>query len=355
METIAHILESGELSLRGGGKYVHELESQMEILTGRRYDIAVSSATAGLMLMFSDPDFIGQEIILPAFTFMATMTAAQWNHMRLVFCDVDPNTWTLDPNDVAAKISDETKVIVPVNMFGNPAPYDQLLEAVGDRDIAILADTAQAMGSLYDGRPDGSFGHASVFSFSPSKILTGGEGGVILTDNKCMYEHCRDGRQYGDSGSYQPGFPGLNGRLTELQAAIILHQLPMLKERIASARARMELYKKWLPGVTFQQENGESAWKELTILVPPELRKDICEALLCNGIDHRTYWHRPLHETTAYKLYSQTLKDARNRCWSRPRVPVTEALASQVLSLPMHSEVTPENIELISEIIRSFL
>lgn len=350
LATIKEILECGKLSLRAGGPHVRELEARIRHLTGRRYAIAVSSATAGLMLFFSHPMFKGREVLLPAFTFAATMTAAQWNNMRLVFCDVHPDTWTLDPDDVMAKLSDDTAAIVPVNMFGNPPDYARLMSISRCCDVPLLVDDAQSMGSIYRGKPAGAYGHAAVFSFSPSKVLTGGEGGVIVTDDKGIYEHCLRGRHFGDDGSYNPTFPGLNAKLTELQAAVILHQLPGLSEKVQRARARVQLYRLHLSDtVKYQRENGRSAWKELTILVPPDARGRISEALSEAGVDHRTYWHRPLHKTGAYLSYSQH--------GVLPRLPVTESLADRVLSLPMHDGLAPDgsDIEYISAIINKHM
>ena len=347
LETIVGILEGGELSVRAGGPYVVALEKQLCLLTGRKFAVAVSSATTGLMILLSHPRFKSSQVVMPAFTFLATMTSAQWNNITPIFCDVDPDTWTLDAESVERNITSHTTAIIPVNMFGNPSNYTDLEGVARDHSIPLIVDAAQGLGAKYDGKAEGSFGLASVISFSPSKVITGGEGGIILTDDDDIYQHCLRGRHYGDDGTYNPTFPGINAKLTEVQAAIILSQIPLITSRVVRAWERAKLYKCFLPDVTFQKTNGQRLWKECTILVPKERRDKICVNLLKAGIDHRKYWSVPLHHTTAYQMYEHKS--------GYPILPITEDLADRVVSLPMHSGLSVENIRRISEIVNGSL
>lgn len=336
------ILESGNVSARLGGKYILEVEEFMRNYSSRKHAVVTSSATSALTLLLSYSLFKGRTILMPSFTFSATMAAAQWNHLPIRFIDIDPDTWTIDAN-IVKKEAKSGDIILAVNMFGNPPDYD----ALKIRGTTLLSDSAQSLGSKYKDRNAGSEAYAEVFSFSPTKLVSAGEGGCLVTDNRDLYEHILHGRHHGDSGNYNPSFPGMNAKMTEFQAAILLEGLKDLKNRVLKHQVRAVKYGQALLGypITLQKttQAGVHTYKEFTILVPATLRNKISAALKEGEVDHRRYWSRPLHMThsyTSYELYQPV------------SLPVTEKLSRKVISLPMHAGIGGDEITHICDIIK---
>jgi dTDP-4-amino-4,6-dideoxygalactose transaminase len=333
---IQEILSSGMVTR---GKYLDSFEKAIADHLDVRHAVAVSSCTTGLMLAYRALDLAG-EVIVPSFTFMATVSAMAWCGLKPVFVDVDPRTTTLDPALVEGAITPRTSAIVAVHNFGNPANIDALREIASRRKLKLVFDAAHGFGALYQGTPVGGQGDAQVFSMSPTKLLISGEGGVVTTNDNQVAKMVRIGREYGNDGSYDSIFPGLNARLPELSALMGLTSLKNLEQAALSRNQTAVLFREQLercPGIGFQEirPGDRSSYREYSITIDPDKfglsRDTLAEALLAENIDIRKYYDPPVHRQTAYKGY-----------FDGQPLPHTDWLSSQSLSLPMWSNMVPE-------------
>jgi len=338
---VAELFETGMLTK---GKYLSEFEARVAEYLGVKHAVAVSSCTLGLLLTYQGLGFEG-EVIVPSFTFMATVHPLVWVNAEPVFVDIDPYTWNIDPAKVEAAITERTTAIVAVHNFGNPAPVAEL-EAIAHRyGLKLVFDAAHGFGSLYRGRPVGGFGDAEVFSLSPTKLLVAGEGGIVATNNDDLAEHIRVGREYGNPGDYDSRFPGLNARLPEFNAILGLRSLEMLEEnalrrnRVAAAfRERLGQ----IPGLNFQRVHPEdrSSYKDFSLLVDEAAfgltRDELALALRAENIDTRKYHDPPVHTHTAYRYLYERYRD---------NLPVTDSIAPRSLSLPIWSHMDEATVD----------
>ena len=211
-------------------------------------------------------------VLLPSFTFSATAHAVAWNHRPILFADCDPDTWCLTP----ANLYDRPALIIGVHVSGVPADVEGLTATAKELGADVMFDAAHGAGSLTDidgtARPLGGFGRAEVFSLTPTKVLSGAEGGLVTTNDADLAEHLRWARDYGNPGDYDTRFPGLNARLSELHAALALASLDHLEERVVHRNAVADRYRAVLgeiPGIGFQTVpvGSRSSYKDFTVLV----------------------------------------------------------------------------------------
>ena len=234
IEDPAAILARIEAALESGmvtnGPTMRELEARTAEAFGVAHCVAVSSATSGLMLVIQALEPAGP-VLLPSFTFSATAHAAHWNHRPILFADCDPETWCLTPHNVYERPA----LIIGVHVSGVPADVEGLAATARELGADLMFDSAHGAGSLIEiagtARPLGGFGRAEVFSLTPTKVLSGAEGGLITTNDAALAEHLRWARDYGNPGDYDTRFAGLNARLSEL------HALPRLL-RCGTRRSR---------------------------------------------------------------------------------------------------------------------
>jgi dTDP-4-amino-4,6-dideoxygalactose transaminase len=325
---VAAILRSGVLT---NGPRVRELERRAAAYLGVRHCVAVSSCTAGLMLLLRAADLAG-DVVVPSFTFAATVHAVAWNGLRPVFADVERATLTLDPKAVPVGV--RTFAILATHVFGAPCDVEGLEAVARAHGLRLFFDAAHAFGSAHAGRRVGAFGDAEVFSLSPTKSLVAGEGGIIATDDEALAERCRIGRDYGNPGDYDCRFVGLNARMSELHAAVALASLEGIEERIARRNAVAARYREALdgvPGISFPavRPSDRSTYKDLTILVDPEEfgmdAATLAARLAAEGIDTRRYYAPPVHRMRAYRFTPG----------ASARLPVTEWAAERCLTLPL--------------------
>jgi dTDP-4-amino-4,6-dideoxygalactose transaminase len=285
----------------------------------------------------------GKSVLVPSFTFSATAHAARWNDMDIRFADCDPDSWLLGPDDIYG----DPDVVVGVHISGVPCDVTALEERAAAIGATLIFDAAHGAGSSIeiDGRqkPLGSFGLAEVFSLTPTKVLNGPEGGLITTDDESLAEDLRRARNYGNPGSYDTLEAGMNGRMSELHAAVVLNGLDHLDNRVARRNQIARRYRDALgalPGVGFQEvpEGRVSSIKDFTIVVGEEFgvaRDTVVEGLKAEGIPTRPYYSPPVHRQTVYGDIES------------PYLPVTERLAAGVVSLPMWSQMDDDTVERI--------
>ena len=329
---LASILASGQLT---NGRTVRELEERVAERLHVPHVVAVSSCTSGLALTYQALGVHGQ-VVLPSFTFSASAHAVTWASGTPLFTDVAPDTLCLDPEAVAAEMGG-VGAVSATHIYGTPCRTEELEAIAASADVPLVFDAAHALGSVRSGRPVGSFGTAEVFSLSPTKVVVGGEGGLVSTRDGALAEAVRLGRNYGNPGNYDCEFPGLNARMSELHAAVALHSLSQLDQNVQRRNELAELFWTRLSGLTGltrpRVDTGDvSTYKDLTLLVDPVefglSSVELAVALGAEGIDTRRYYHPPIHSQAAY------------RSLPRRRLPVTERVARCVLSVPLWSHMT---------------
>lgn len=334
-EQVAELFTTGMLTK---GKYLVEFEARMAEYLRVQHVVAVSSCTLGLLLCYHGLGLRG-EVIVPSFTFMATVHPLVWAGAEPVFVDIDPQSWNLDPAKVEAAITERTTGIVAVHNFGNPAPVAALEDLARRHQLALVFDAAHGAGSLYRGKPVGSFGNVEVFSLSPTKLLVAGEGGLVATNNETLAQHIRVGREYGNPGDYGSNFPGLNARLPEFNAILGLRSLQMLEDNTRHRNHVAEIFRKQLgrlPGLSFQSicPEDRSSYKDFSLLVDEAAfglsRDELALALKAENIDTRKYHDPPVHTHKAYYHLSARYQ---------PLLPVTIEVAHRSLSLPIWSHM----------------
>jgi dTDP-4-amino-4,6-dideoxygalactose transaminase len=221
-DDVAKVLRSGYVRM---GPYTKEFEEKFAERVGAKYAYAVSNGTAALHVAYLSTLRPGDEVIAPAFTFIATVSTVFFSNAKPVFADIDPETYLIDPEDVKEKINSQTKAIAPVHLFGNAADMDALAEIAEDHKLLLINDCAQAHGTEYGGRDLGSWRHLNCYSFYPTKTMTTGEGGIVTTNDPELYRLGTLIRNHGDDGRYHHVMLGLNYRMTDIMAVIGLNQL----------------------------------------------------------------------------------------------------------------------------------
>lgn len=341
LESLGSALESGFVT---NGPLVRELEARSAEAFQTEHCVAVASCTTGLMLVVQALDPQGP-VLLPSFTFSATAHAVAWNGRPILFADCDPESWTLGTADVYGSPA----LILGVHVSGVPVDVLGLAKTASAIGAEVMFDAAHGAGSttaVEGTRPLGGFGRAEVFSLTPTKVLSGAEGGLVTTNDGDLAERLRLARDYGNPGDYDTRFVGMNARLSELHAAMALASLDHLDARVAYRNAVAARYQELMggiPGVGFQvvPKGCRSSYKDFTILVDGALfgasRETVVSALHAEGIPTRPYYSPPVHRQTAYA-------DVKS-----PPLPNTDRLASQVISLPMWSHLPMEHVERISE------
>ncbi|MEM0090296.1 MAG: DegT/DnrJ/EryC1/StrS family aminotransferase [Nitrososphaerota archaeon] len=356
IEEVSKVLRTGMLTTwHGSGERVSEFERSFASYIGVEYAIAVNSGTAALHTALAACGIgHGDEVIIPAMTFVATANVVLIQGAKPVFVDVDPETLCMDPEKFQDAITDNTKAVIPVHVYGCPAEMDAIMEIAEDKGLIVIEDAAQAHGALYKGKKIGSIGHMGCFSFFASKNMTTGEGGIITTNDAEYARKCRLFRTHGQEEAHMAVIPGLNYRMTEFEAAIGLVQLSKL-EKLNAIRARnAEVLKDYLEGIpsiitpTFPSYVKPSHYV-YTIRVRgggPKKSRDMLQKYLTeNGIEAAIYWPNPVHLHPLYMgLYG----------YQRGSLPVSEEASDEVLSLPVHPKVTTDDLRYIAEKIREF-
>jgi dTDP-4-amino-4,6-dideoxygalactose transaminase len=346
-EELRSIFQSGNLTK---GKHVRAFENALTEQLGVRHAVAVSSCTTGLMLTYQALELSG-DVVVPSFTFMATVSALRWVGVRPVFADVHPGTANLDADAAEAALTPKTSAIVAVHNHGNPADVDEL-QAVADRHgLQLIFDAAHAFGSQYQGTAIGPKGIANIFSLSPTKLLVAGEGGIVATNDDRLAAKIRIGREYGNDGNYDSVFPGLNGRLPEVNALLGRHNLHRLESGAVHRNLLAKLYRDELgqvPGIGFQEvlPGNRSSYKDFFVIVDADAfglsRDELALVLDAENIETRKYYCPPVHLQTAYREFAPPVG----------RLSATEFLSARSLTLPIWSHMETSMVSGISSVIR---
>lgn len=345
LDDVRHILGGKQLT---NGARVSAFEEAVAAYLGAPHCVAVSSCTSGLLLVLRTLNLRG-EVILPSFTFHATAHAVAWNGLKPVFADCHPESFCVDVAAIGEQLSAQTAGILAVHIFGNPAAVNVLETIAKEKNIPLIFDAAHAFGSHSGGRAVGNFGTAEVFSFSPTKLVVAGEGGLIATRDAQLARTLRAARNYGDAGNYDPEVCGLNARMSELHAALALHSLTGVDARIArrnEIRRRYEENLRGVAGIRFQRvaANDLSAFKDFSVLVDERefgLSRDALIAVLrSHNVEAKKYFSPPVHQQEIYR-----------QLWDGRPLPVTEMVSASVVSLPIYSSLADEAVDKVCEAI----
>lgn len=339
---LSECIKSGWISSKG--RFIGEFERMFREFVGVPEAVAVSNGTTALHLALVALGIgPGDEVIVPDFTFGACANAVLQAGATPVFVDVEASTWGLSAETAAQALSDRTKAIMAVHLYGHPCDLDPLVHLCREKNLFLVEDCAEALGSKYKGRSVGSFGDAATFSFFGNKTVTTGEGGMILFKNPDNGARARMLRDHGMSPSrrYWHLEPGFNYRMTNLQAAIGVAQMERVGELVAAKCRVADAYRRRLSGVAEIAFPPEAAWVKnsywlFTVLLSPSItarRDEIMLHLLSNGIETRPAFH-PLAQMPAFV--------GRSRAVDRP---IASALAARGLSLPSASSLSAEDQE----------
>lgn len=340
---IQAVLEHGRFIL---GPEVRELEERLAARVNARHCIGCASGTDALLLaMLALGIGRDDEVITTPFTFFATGEMITLLGARPVFADVDPVTYNLNPAQIEPAITERTRAILPVSLYGQPAEMDAINQIAAEYKLAVIEDAAQSFGALYNGRPSGNLSTIGCTSFFPSKPLgCYGDGGACFTNDDALAEAMLELRNHGQSARYRHTRIGMNGRLDTLQAAILLAKLEVFDEELAARDAVAKQYTallgeavetpQVLPGHT-------SAWAQYTIEVDD--RAAVEAALHAAGIPTAVHYPMALHRQP---VYAEMGLGAGN-------FPHAERAAERVLSLPMHPYLQPDEIARVAEAVRT--
>ena len=344
------IIESGIIT---NGPTVRKFEEKAAKYLGVKRCVAVSSCTSGLMLVMKGLGLSG-EVIMPSFTFSASGHAVRWNGLTPIFADIDPDTYELDAQQVEQLITPKTSAIFATHIFGTVCNVPALEKIARKHKLKLIFDGAHAFGASRNQKKAGGFGDAEVFSCSPTKLMTTGEGGVIATNNTKLADFCRIGRNYGDDGSYDTAFHGLNARMSEFHAAVGLRSLAKLDSNLKRRNAMAAYYMKKLraidPQIGFQQidPSVRTTYKDFSLYIDPDrlgyTRDQLCNFLAAQGITAKKYFYPPLHLQKAYAPWRSQDK----------RLPITNTIATRVLSLPLYSHISKQEVDTVIAAIRAF-
>jgi dTDP-4-amino-4,6-dideoxygalactose transaminase len=341
---LEQVLTSGMLT---NGRLVAELEERVAERLEVPYVVAVSNCTSGLMLALQAVGANGR-VVMPSLTFAASAHAVTWAGGTPIFAEVETSGLTLDPED-AAELVEGASAMTATHVYGNPCQVERLQEVADRAGIPLIYDAAHALGSKRAGRPLGGFGAAEVFSMSPTKVTTAGEGGLVATRDAGLAEAVRVGRGYGNPGDYDCLFPGINARMSELHAAVALSSLEHLDERIAHRNVLVEAFVEALDGVPGLRvpavaDGDLSTYKDLTLVVEPEVFglsvPQLTTALKAEGVDSRRYYWPPIHRQKAYAHLPRTRE-----------LPITDDLADRVITPPLWSHMTADQLRRIAHLL----
>ncbi len=312
------------------GPNVAALEREVASFCGVEEAVGVASGTDALLLSLAAAGVgPGDEVVVPAFSFIATADVVSLLGATPVFADIEPGSFDLDVDSARARVTARTRAIVPVHLYGRPAAMDGVLALAREHGLAVVEDCAQAMGALSRGKPVGSLGDYGCLSFFPSKNLGGcGDGGMILVNGKEKADRLRMLRAHGSRRKYRSEAQGWNSRLDELQAAILRVKLPRLPAWNEARRARARTYGELLAGVVETPEIVPGhVFHQYTVRVPN--RERVARALEEAGVQTFVYYPVPLHLQPMYAHLGHRAGD----------LPEAERAAREVLSLPMFPEL----------------
>ena len=346
LSAVVSVVKSGGLTSasKDGGKNVQEFEKNVRTFTKTKYAVSVNSGTAALQAALYALDIKkGDEVIVPSFTFVASANAIASTGAKPVFADILKENFTIDPESITKKITRKTRAIMPVHLYGHISSLDRIKEIAKKHNLSVVEDAAQSLGSTFKGKHTGTFFELGCYSLYPGKVITSGEGGVIVTNNKKLYEKLQMIRNHGMVKGYDSKIFGLNLRLPEINAAIAKIQIKKLPKFIQVRKRNANLLSDLLSDtkikIPFEQKNEKFNWSLFTVAI--KNRDSILKKLNSKGIGAAVYYPIPVHKIPIYKIKSKLT----NTDWA----------SKHVLSLPVHPNVSTKNVEFIAKTVRDLV
>jgi UDP-2-acetamido-2-deoxy-ribo-hexuluronate aminotransferase len=322
------------------GEEVYELERALEGFTGAKHAITCSSGTDALLLAMMAMDIQpNDEIITTPFTFIATAETIALMKAKPVFVDIEPDTFNIDANLIETAITDKTKAIMPVSLYGQPADMDTIQAIADKHNLKVIIDGAQSFGSIYNSKTDSNLGDISTTSFFPSKPLgCYGDGGAVFTNNDEYAKTIKMMRVHGQNKRYHHKYIGMGGRLDTIQAAVLLAKLPHYTQELVDRQRVAQRYTNALSNrlqMPVIRPNRSSTWAQYTVRV--NNRDDIQAKLEDSGIPTAVHYPVPLHLQKCFQYLNYKQGD----------FTISEKISNEVISVPINAFITDEEIKYI--------
>ena len=350
---VVSVLKSGMIAQ---GPKVRELEEKFSKKCGTKYCAAVNSGTAALhSALFAAGVKAGNEVITTPFTFIATANSILMVGAKPVFVDIDEKTFNLNPDEIEKKITDKTKAIIPVHLYGLMADMEKINDIAKKYNLKVIEDAAQAHSAEINKKKAGSISDIGAFSLYATKNMMSAEGGLVTSNNEYFIEKVKSFRHHGQSPNKQYNYIdfGYNYRMTDIHASIALNQLAMLSDFNKKRNKNANLYNKYLKDIDgiitpFIPEGYNHVFHQYTIKIKSELfghsRNEILEELNKRGIYPGIFYPEPLHLFPSFQKFEYKKSD----------FPISERISTEVISLPVHPAVGEKDVIRISEIIKNF-
>ena len=343
---VERVIESQQFIL---GPEVEAFEQEVAAYCGAKYAIGVSSGTDALLIALMAAGIgKGDEVITTPYSFIATATSISRVGAIPVFIDIDPNTYTIDPKAIADEITDATKAIMPVHLFGQCAEMKPILDLAKQQNMLVIEDAAQAIGAGQNGVKAGTMGAFGCFSFFPSKNLGGfGDGGLVTTNDEAFAQRVKELRQHGGNDKYRNAMIGINGRLDALQAAVLRVKLTHLDAWSAARREHAEYYTQAFQGMKEVQTpitapGNTHIYNQYVLRV--ERRDELQAHLNAHQIGNAIYYPIPIHLQECYDILGYQETD----------FPAAEQAAAETIALPVYPELTQAQQDYVIETIHAF-
>lgn len=336
------------------GPYVQEFEQKLADLTGVKHAVAMTNATIALEIAIRAVGLTG-EVIVPSFTFIATAHALQWQQITPVFCDIDPTTHCIDPSKIERMITPRTTGIIGVHVWGNPCDVEALTVIADRHNLTLMFDAAHALGCSYKGQMIGQFGEAEIFSFHATKFINAFEGGLVTTNNDELAQRLRYMRNFGFAGYDNVEYIGINGKMTEISAAMGITSLESMDEIIEANYRNYRCYQSKLaniPGIELFTYGASEKRNYQYIIVEVDQQKTgisrdlLVKILHAENVLARRYFYPGCHQMEPYRSHFPH---------AGLLLPETERLTQRVMSLPNGTAVEEQAVETVANLIRSIV
>lgn len=351
IEYVMDALKSGWISSQGS--YVKKFEDEFSKYCGAKYGVATSSGTTSLHLALATLGITrSEEVIIPSFTMIATANAVTYTGASNVLVDSEPNHWNIDTTKIGEKITKKTKAIIAVHTYGHPVDMKPILDLARDHDLFVIEDAAEAHGAEYNGKIVGGIGDIGCFSFYANKIITTGEGGMLITNNEQLAEKAKILRAHAFSNDmhFWHRQIGFNYRMSNLQAAVGVAQMEKINEYVEVKRKNAKLYNSLLRDVRGLSLPPEAKWAKnvywmYSVLVEDDFgisRDELMKRLENDAVETRTFFY-PIHIQPIY-----------TKRYSNERFPVADELSRKGINLPSGNNLTEAEIKYVTELIHSY-
>lgn len=341
-EAIKKVINSNWLTQ---GPITEKLEKKLSQFIGSKYAVVTNNGTSSLICsLLAHGIGSNDEVIVPSFTFVATVNAILSVGAKPVLVDCNPKTFNTDIDFVKKKITKKTKAIMPVDVSGMPVDVDSFRELAKEKNLILIQDSAEGIGAKYKQKKIGSFGHSTIFSFHMAKVVAGVEGGCIVTNDNEIAQKARLIRSHGDTHQYDHKLFGLNFRISDLHSSIIIEQLKKINKFLNHRQLIAKIYKDELNNFEFQEIPdfvSRHPYMLFAILTPNRIRDNLNKYLNKNKIETRICWP-PVHKQV---FHSNIFKGS---------FPNSEDIFSKIINLPMGNGLTIENAQHITELIKKW-